>query len=43
VDPSIPVPISELVMWLLERDPRARPGSHDALRDAIGSCRRSLD
>lgn len=43
VDPSIPAPISELVMWLLERDPRDRPESYDALRDAIGSCRRVLD
>jgi len=25
------------------RDPRARPGSYDALRDAIASCRRTLE
>jgi serine/threonine-protein kinase len=42
-DTSIPRPISDLVMWLLERDPRARPSSYDALRDAIGDCRRALD
>ncbi len=42
-DASIPAPVSDLVMWLLERDPRARPGSYDALRDAIGTCRRALD
>lgn len=42
-DASIPRPISDLVMWLLERDPRARPSSYDALRDAIGACRRVLD
>jgi len=42
-DASIPSPVSELVMWLLERDPRARPGSYDALRDAIASCRRTLE
>ncbi len=42
-DASIPAPVSDLVMWLLERDPRARPGSYAALRDAIGTCRRALD
>jgi serine/threonine-protein kinase len=42
-DASIPAPISDLVMWLLERDPRARPSSYEALRDAIGACRRALD
>jgi serine/threonine protein kinase len=42
-DASIPRPVSDLVMWLLERDPRARPSSYDALRDAIGACRRVLD
>ena len=42
-DASIPRSISDLVMWLLERDPRARPSSYDALRDAIGACRRVLD
>jgi serine/threonine protein kinase len=42
-DASIPASISDLVMWLLERDPRARPSSYDALRDAIGACRRVLD
>jgi serine/threonine-protein kinase len=43
VDASLPAPVSDLVMWLLERDPRSRPESHDALRDAIGACRRALD
>jgi eukaryotic-like serine/threonine-protein kinase len=42
-DASIPAPISDLVMWLLEREPQARPGSYDALRDAIVGCRRALD
>jgi serine/threonine-protein kinase len=42
-DASIPRAISDLVMWLLERDPRARPSSYDAVRDAIGKCRRVLD
>jgi serine/threonine-protein kinase len=42
-DASIPAAVSDLVMWLLERDPRARPGSYDALRDEIGRCRRAID
>jgi eukaryotic-like serine/threonine-protein kinase len=42
-DASIPGSISDLVMWLLERDPRARPSSYEALRDAIGACRRALE
>jgi eukaryotic-like serine/threonine-protein kinase len=42
VDRAIPNIVSDLVMWLLEKDPRARPASYDDLRAAVDQCLRRL-